>query len=115
MAGKALRQFIRDFGVPEQLTSDGASEQTGPKTDFMQNVQHHISEPHRPQQNRAESVICEVKRRWFRQMAKRRAKATLGLWYGVGVQSYVTHSELIICTQRAYSIGTIDRRDTRCF
>ena len=31
-AGLALRQFTRDFGVPEYLTSDGASEQTGPKT-----------------------------------------------------------------------------------
>ncbi len=71
MAGQALRQFIRDFGVPEQLTSDGASEQTGPKTEFMRNVrkyeiEHHVSEPHRPQQNRAESVIREVKRQWFR-------------------------------------------------
>ena len=70
MAGQSLWQFIRDFGVPEQLTSDGASKQTGSKTEFMQNVrkyeiQHHVSEPHRPQQNRAESVIREVKRRWF--------------------------------------------------
>ena len=77
MAGQSLWQFIRDFGVPEQLTSDGASKQTGSKTEFMQNVrkyeiQHHVSEPHRPQQNRAESVIREVKRRWFRQMTKRR-------------------------------------------
>ncbi len=67
MAGQSLWQFIRDFEVPEQLTSDGASKQTGLKTDFMQNVkkyeiQHHVSEPRRPQQNRAESVIREVKR-----------------------------------------------------
>ena len=67
MAGKALRQFVRDFGVPEQLTSDGAAEQTGPGTEFIKNVkkheiQHHVTEPHRPQQNRAESVIREVKR-----------------------------------------------------
>ena len=27
-AGRALRQFVRDFGVPEQLTSDGAAEQS---------------------------------------------------------------------------------------
>ena len=51
MAGLALRQFIRDYGVPEQLTSDGAAEQTGPKTEFMANVrkygiEHHLSEPH---------------------------------------------------------------------
>ena len=76
MAGQALRQFICDFGVPEQLTSDGASEQTGPKSEFMQNVrkyevEHHVSEPHRPQQNRAESLIREVKRRWFWQMTNK--------------------------------------------
>ena len=53
-AGLALRQFIRDYGVPELLTSDGASEQTGPKTEFMKQVRkhgilHHTSEPNRPQ------------------------------------------------------------------
>ncbi|KAI2492736.1 Reverse transcriptase (RNA-dependent DNA polymerase) [Fragilaria crotonensis] len=86
-AGLALRQFIRDYGVPELLTSDGASEQTGPKTEFMKQVRkhgimHHTSEPHRPQENRAESVIREVKKRWFRQMTKRRVPARL--WdYGI--------------------------------
>jgi hypothetical protein len=53
-AGLALRQFIRDYGVPELLTSDGAGEQTGPKTEFMKQVRkhgilHHTSEPNRPQ------------------------------------------------------------------
>jgi hypothetical protein len=87
MAGNALRQFIRDYGAPEQLTSDGAAEQTGPKTEFMTNVrkfgiEHHLSEPNRPQQNRAESVIREVKKRWFRQMTKR--KVPKRLWdYGI--------------------------------
>ena len=71
LAGQALQQFVRDYGIPEQLTSDGASEQTGPKTEFMQTVRkfdidHHVSKPHRPQQNRAESVIPEVRRKWFR-------------------------------------------------
>ena len=66
LAGQALRLFVRDYGIPEQLTCDGASEQTGPKTEFMQTVRkfdidHHVSEPHRPQQNRAESVIREVR------------------------------------------------------
>ncbi len=77
MAGLALRQFIRDYGVPEKLTFDGASEQTGPKTEFRANerkygIDHHVLEPNRPQQNRAESIIREVKKRWFRQMTKRR-------------------------------------------
>ena len=87
MAGLALRQFIRDYGVPEKLTSDGASEQTGPKTEFITNVRkygidHHVSEPNRPQQNRAESAIREVKKRWFRQMTKKRVPKRL--WdYGI--------------------------------
>jgi hypothetical protein len=87
MAGLALRQFIRDYGAPEQLTSDEGAEQTGLKTEFMANVrkygiEHHLSEPHRPQQNRAESVIREVKKRWFRQMNKR--KVPKRLWhYGI--------------------------------
>ena len=86
-AGRALRQFVRDFGVPEQLTSDGAAEQSKPNTEFVKNVrrygiEHHLSEPQRPQQNRAESVIREVKRRWFRQMTKRRVPKRL--WdYGI--------------------------------
>ena len=82
-AGLALRQFIRDYGVPEQLTSDGAAEQTGAKTEFIKNVRkygidHHVSEPHRPQQNRAESVIREVKRRWYRQMTRRKYPSGFG-------------------------------------
>ncbi len=107
MAGSALRQFIRDYGVPEQLTSDGAGEQTGPKTEFMQNVrkygiEHHVSEPHRPQQNRAESVIREVKKRWFRQMTKRRVPTRL--WdYGI-----VWVCEIM--SQTANSVFSLDGR-----
>jgi hypothetical protein len=42
----------------------------------------HITEPNRPQQNRAETVIREVKKRWFRQMVKR--KVPKRLWdYGM--------------------------------
>jgi hypothetical protein len=82
MAGAALRLFIPDFGVPEKLTSNGAAEQTGPNTEFMRNIRkygidHRLSEPHRPSQNRAESVIQEVKRKWFRQMTKRRVPKRL--------------------------------------
>ena len=48
-AGQALQQFIRDYGTPEILMSDGAAKQTGPKTEFVKNVrkygiEHHISE-----------------------------------------------------------------------
>jgi len=49
-AGLALRQFVRDYRVPENLTSDSAAEQTGPKSEFMQTVRkfdidHHTTEP----------------------------------------------------------------------
>ena len=87
MAGAALRQFIRDYGAPERLTFDGAAEQVKPKTEFMKHVRdygidYHLIEPHRPQQNRAETVIREVKKRWFRQMVKQ--KVPKRLWdYGI--------------------------------
>lgn len=87
MAGAALRQFVRDYGVPEQLTFDGAGEQVGSKTEFMKHVRaygidYHCIEPHRPQQNRAETVIREVKKRWFRQMVKQNVPKRL--WdYGI--------------------------------
>ena len=52
-AGEALKLFISQFGVPEYLTYDGATEQCGTKTLFhRQIVKHgikkHLSEPHRP-------------------------------------------------------------------
>jgi hypothetical protein len=86
-AGAALRQFIHDYGVPDQLTFDGSVEQVKPKTEFMKQIHNHgidynIIEPHRPQQSRAEMVIREVKKQRFRQMVKR--KVPKRLWdYGI--------------------------------
>ena len=62
MAGTALRQFIRDYGVSKQLTFDGSAEQVKPKTNFMKHIRdfgidYHITEPYQPQQNHAETVI----------------------------------------------------------
>jgi hypothetical protein len=88
MAGAVLRQFVRDHGVPEKLTSDRAAEQTGSRTEFMRSIRkyvinHHLSKPHRSKQNRAESVIRKVKQKWFRHMVKRRVP-TKRLWdYGI--------------------------------
>jgi len=99
-AGAALRQFIRDFGVPEKLTFDGSGEQTGPKTEFMKHVRdyaidYHVTEPNRPQQNRAETVIREVKKRWFRQMVKRKVPKRLwdyGMVWACEVMSLTSNS-----------------------
>ena len=73
--GQTLRQFIRDFGVSEQLTSDGAREQSAPKIEFMTDIRkyeikHHVSKPHWPHQIQSESAIWEVYRQqWPWQMA----------------------------------------------
>jgi Reverse transcriptase (RNA-dependent DNA polymerase) len=75
-AGKALKEFINDFGIPELLTFDGAKEQFGRNTEFMDvvrkyGVDYHVSEPYQPRQNPAEGVIREVRRRWFRVMRQK--------------------------------------------
>ena len=62
MAGDALKEFITDFGVPDKIVMDGAAEQTGRKTTFMQQVRkHHIdfhlTEPERYNQSQVEGVI----------------------------------------------------------
>jgi Reverse transcriptase (RNA-dependent DNA polymerase) len=75
-AGESLRQFIHEFGRPERLTYDGSLEQNGPKTEFMSNIRryaidHHTTEPFRPNHNFAEGVIREVRRKWFRVMIRK--------------------------------------------
>jgi len=51
-AGDALRTFFQEFGVPDRWTCDGSKEQTGKKTEFMQQVRKndidlHVIEPER--------------------------------------------------------------------
>jgi hypothetical protein len=71
----------------EDIQDNGESEQNGPKTEFIQiivrkyGIGYHVSEPHRLQQNRAEAVIREVKRKWFRQMTKQRVPKCLWDYY----------------------------------
>ena len=74
-AGDALKEFITDFGVPDKIVMDGASEQTGRRTTFMQQIRKHhidfhITEPERYNQSRAEGVIREIRKKWFRVMTK---------------------------------------------
>ena len=61
-AGKALRTFIQEYGVPTYLTFDGAPEQVGENTLFMEQIRkngidYHKSAPGCPNQNSAEGVI----------------------------------------------------------
>ena len=80
--GEALKTFCREFGVPESLTFDGSKEQTGKNTLFMKqirsnNIKHHVIEPEFHQQNPAEGVIRELRKKWFRIMVRKRVPRKL--------------------------------------
>ena len=80
--GGGLSEFITDYGVPLNMTFDGFKEQTMPGTDFMKKIRkydidYHISEPDRPNQNPDEGVIRELRRKWFRMMVQKRVPRRL--------------------------------------
>ena len=99
-AGDALRQFVNEYGRPEKLTYDGSQEQNGPKTEFMANVRkysinHHTTEPYRPNHNFAEGVIREVRRKWFRVMVRKNVPQRLwdyGLLWVCDIQNRTSNS-----------------------
>jgi hypothetical protein len=99
-AGDALRQFINEYGRPEKLTFDGSQEQCGRKTEFMSNVrkyaiEHHITEPYRPNHNFAEGVIREIRKKWFRVMVQRNVPQRLwdyGLQWVCDIQNRTSNS-----------------------
>ena len=56
-AGRLLRVFAEDVGVPNYIVVDGAKEKTGPNSAFMQTVRQlkmkiRNTEPYSPWQNR---------------------------------------------------------------
>ena len=60
--GDGISEFITDYCVPLQMTFDGSKDQTMPGMDFIKKIRkydidYHISEPERPNQNPAECVI----------------------------------------------------------
>ena len=76
-AGKALRIFCQEFGVPDKLTFDGSQEQNGKRTEFMHHIRkndidYHFIEPERHNKNPGEGVIREVRRKWYRTMIRKR-------------------------------------------
>lgn len=100
MAGDALRQMCRDYGIMNHLTMDGSKEQTAKVSLFMQtmkknDIKFHITEPFRHNQNRAETVIRELRRKWFRTMIRRRVPRRLwdyGLKWCAQVMSRTSNS-----------------------
>eukprot|EP00934_Nitzschia_sp_Nitz4_P004494 Nitzschia sp. Nitz4//scaffold699_size1639//47//1622//NITZ4_009318-RA/size1639-snap-gene-0.2-mRNA-1//-1//CDS//3329556654//4484//frame0 len=68
---ETLKQFIADYGAPIRMITDGSAEQTGHLTEFHSrllryDIPHHIAGPYRPNQNPAETVIRELRKRWYR-------------------------------------------------
>ena len=76
LAGDALKEFITDYSVPDKIIMDGAGEQTGKRSTFMEQVQkhhidYHVMEPERYNQSRVEGVIREIRKKWFRVMTRK--------------------------------------------
>ena len=60
--GNALKQFLIDYGAPDSMTTDGSREQTAKGSNFQvvlkkNHVPSIITQPHRLNQNLAETVI----------------------------------------------------------
>ena len=100
MASDALKEFIPDFGVPDKIVIDGAAEQMGQKTTFMQQVRKHhfdfhLTELERYNQSRLEVVIREIRKKWFGVMMKRSVPKSLwdyGLWWVVEIMQRTASS-----------------------
>lgn len=73
--GPTLTAFSTDYGIPDNLTLDGANVQVGRNTEFQRfirrnGIKFHVSHPRRPNENPAEGGICEIKRRFYRFIQK---------------------------------------------
>jgi hypothetical protein len=101
--GITLTEFSDDVGIPDSLTSDGAPEMVGPKTDFMKEVNRlkvrlKRAEVGRSNQNyAAEREIGELKKRWRNRMARKKVPKRLwdyGLVYEAGVLNRIPRGKV---------------------
>ena len=81
--------ICQEFGVPDKLAFDGSKEQGQRKTEFMKQIRKndidfHVIEPDRHNQNPCKGVIREVRRKWFRTIIRNRVPRRLwnyGMWW----------------------------------
>ena len=104
--GESLADFVHEYGAPEHLTFDGASVQTGRRTRFQEvirksNIDYHVSQPRRPNENPAEQAIREIKKRWYNIQAKTGADDRLSD-YGI---SYVCEVGNLTTSSSKYARG----------
>ena len=84
---EALKTFINEYGAPEVMISDGAKEQVGQGTKFQQTLRKNQitpirTPPNRPNQNPCETVIRELRKKWYRSIF--RTNCPKALWnYGL--------------------------------
>ena len=72
---RALKEFLREYGAPNNLITDRSKEQTDPGKEFQSmlrknNVIPKQTQSHRPNQNLAENEIRELRKKWHRSMFK---------------------------------------------
>ena len=70
---KALDRFVKDYGASDVMQYDSAPEQVGPHTKFQANmrkcgIKGHTAETKRSNQNPAEGVTRELRKKWYREM-----------------------------------------------
>ncbi|KAL7569667.1 hypothetical protein ACA910_008321 [Epithemia clementina (nom. ined.)] len=94
-AGFGLQGFVEDVGVPAELVTDLAGEETGHTTEFQTRarelrVKMRHTEARSPRQNQCEAEIGTLKRRWRSRMARRKIPRRLwdfGLVYEAEILS----------------------------
>ena len=82
-AGDALNGFITDYGMTDEIIMDGAGEQTGKRSTFMEQVHkhhidNHVTEPERYSQLRVKGVIRKIRKKWIRVMTKKMYQNSYG-------------------------------------
>jgi hypothetical protein len=106
--GPSLTSFIANWGIPKHLIMDEAAVQVGQNTTFMNTIRwagikHHISTPHKPNENPAEGGIRELKCCFYQLVIKH--LIPMQLWDFV--LDYVVDTMNITVNYSRYSNGRV--------
>ena len=84
---QALKRFIIEYGAPDVMVTDGSPEQTGRNAKFQSTlrknkVRSSVTNRYSPNQNPVETVIRELRKRWYRAIF--RTNCPKSIWaYGI--------------------------------
>lgn len=70
---EALKIFLKEYGAPDPIITDGSKEQTSKGSVWQSTLRKNeitriITQPHRPNQDPAETVIRELRKKWYQAM-----------------------------------------------